>query len=94
MTESTLESIARAQDRTILIVQQLVKTVDERIEHDDLWRERTDLIIFGDGNGRKGHNVRLDRLEVAADRQRWLIRLMGGAVAVALIKGALDIIAP
>ncbi len=94
MTEPTIASIARSQDKTLVIVEQLVKTVNERIEHDDAWRERTDLIIFGDGNGRKGHNVRLDRLEVAAERQRWIVRLMGGAVTLALIKGALDIIAP
>lgn len=88
MTDPSLESIARAQDRTILIVQQLAEKMAERIEHSDSWRERIDLTLVGDGNGRKGHNIRLDRLEQKLAAQMWFIRVLGGGLIVLLLKQA------
>jgi len=92
MTDPSLESIARAQDRTILIVEQLSTKVSERIEHTDAWRERTDLILMGDGNGRKGHNVRLDRLEQKIAAQMWVIRALGGGLIALLLKTLADVL--
>lgn len=77
MTDPTLESIARAQDRTILIVEQLVEKFEDRIEHTDAWRDKTDRMLYGDGNGFRGYNVRMDRLEVTAERSKWLVRTLG-----------------
>ena len=85
MTDPSLESIARSQDRTLLLVEHLSDKLDERIEHDDAWKERTDLILMGDGAGRTGHTVRLDRLEQKAASQQWLVRaLLGGVVGLVL----------
>ena len=92
MTDPTLASIARAQDKTLIIVENLAEKVAERIEHTDAWRDRTDLILMGDGNGRKGHNVRIDRLEQANERQRWLTRLMMGALVLSILNAVLDVI--
>jgi len=80
MTDPSLESIARAQDRTILIVEQLSTKMSERIEATDAWREKVDLTLVGDGNGRKGHNIRIDRLEQKIAAQMWFIRALGGGV--------------
>lgn len=91
MTEPTLESIARCQERTLLIVQQLATKVDDRIEHDDAWREKMDLMISGDGNGRKGFQIRVDRLEQTAERQKWLVRTLGSAVLVLALKVGVDL---
>ncbi len=85
MTEPTLESVARSQDRTLILLEQLSTKVSQRIEHTDSWRERTDLILMGDGNGRKGHNVRLDRLEQRAAAQQWLLRILVGGMALAIL---------
>ena len=93
MTDPSLESIARAQDRTILIVQQLAEKMAERIEHSDSWRERIDLTLVGDGNGRKGHNIRIDRLEQKLAAQMWFIRVLGGGLIVLLLKTAASMLA-
>ena len=92
MTDPSLESIARAQDRTILIVEQLSDKVAERIEHTDAWRERTDLILMGDGNGRAGHNVRIDRMERTIKAQMWFIRALGGGLVAVLLKLASELL--
>ncbi len=86
MTDPSLESIARAQDRTILIVQQLAEKFEERIEHTDDWREKTDRMLYGDGNGYKGYSVRVDRLEVAGERAKWFIRTLGIGLLLMIVE--------
>jgi hypothetical protein len=88
MTDPSLESIARAQDRTLLIVEQLSTKMSERIEHTDAWREKIDLTLVGDGNGRKGHNIRIDRLEQKIAAQMWFIRVLGGGLIALMLKAA------
>ncbi len=80
MTDPSLESIARAQDRTILIVEQLVEKFEDRIEHTDAWRDRTEKTLHGDGNGFRGYNVRIDRLEQRAALQNKVIWGLSGAL--------------
>ncbi len=92
MTDPTLESIARSQDRTLLIVEQLAEKVEDRIEHTDAWRERTDLILMGDGNGRKGHNVRIDRLEQSLKAQLWVIRVLGTGIIVLVLNAVREML--
>ncbi len=82
-TSPTLESIARAQDRTILIVEQLTEKMEDRIDHTDEWRSKVDKVLHGDGNGFRGFNVRIDRLEQRASAQMWVVRaLVTGLIAM------------
>ena len=92
MTEPTIASIALTQEKTLLVVEHLSDKVAERIEHTDAWRERTDLIIMGDGNGRKGHNVRIDRLEQKIAAQMWVIRALAGGLIALVIKAAASLL--
>lgn len=93
MTDPSLESIARAQDRTILIVEQLSEKMHARIEQSDAWREKVDLTLGGDGNGRKGHNIRIDRLEQKIAAQMWVIRALAGGLIALLLKTAASMLA-
>ena len=90
MTEPTIASIARSQDRTLLIVEQLSEKLSERIEHDDLWKERTDIILMGDGAARPGYNVRMDRLERESAARTWTVRALLGGVIGLFLKMAAD----
>ena len=82
-TSPTLESIARCQDRTLLVVEQLSEKVEARIEHTDDWRSKVDKVLHGDGNGFRGFNVRIDRLEQRAAAQMWVVRaLVTGLIAM------------
>ena len=79
----TLESIARCQDRTLLVVEQLSEKVEARIDHTDEWRSKVDKVLHGDGNGFRGFNVRIDRLEQRASAQMWVVRaLVTGLIAM------------
>ena len=91
-TESRLADLERSNERIIVLLEHLTAKVESRIEHTDAWRERTDLILMGDGNGRKGHNVRLDRLEQAAQRQTWMVRSLGVPVLLLIVKSAMELL--
>lgn len=91
-TESRLAAVERSNERIIVLLESLTEKVSSRIGSTDAWRARTDKILMGDGNGSKGHNVRLDRVEQALERQKWIGRLLGSAVALALLKAVLDLV--
>jgi len=91
-TQTRLADIERTNERIIVLLEHLTEKVESRIETTDAWRERTDLILMGDGNGRKGHNVRIDRIEQTLERQKWLTRALMSGVALVLVKAVLDLI--
>jgi hypothetical protein len=70
MTESRLRAIEVAQAEVLTLLRALSSKMDEQIKEGDDWRHKVERILYGDGNGYKGHNVRLDRLEQAHDRSR------------------------
>lgn len=93
MDEERLRKIEVAQAEVLTLLRALAEKMDDRSAVADSWRKRTDRILMGDGNGAKGHNVRLDRLEQAHERQKWLIRsLLVPVVLLALkaVAGLLD----
>ncbi|KKL46847.1 hypothetical protein LCGC14_2341460 [marine sediment metagenome] len=82
----TLESIARCQDRTLLVVEQLSEKVEARIDHTDEWRSKVDKVLHGDGNGFRGFNVRIDRLEQRASAQNRVIWALSGALGALVLE--------
>ena len=70
MTESRLRAIEVAQAEVLTLLRALSIKMDEQIKEGDDWRHKVNRILHGDGNGYRGVNVRLDRLEQAHDRQR------------------------
>lgn len=83
--EERLRDIELSQVAILAAVENLAATMEDRIQDTDDWRAKVDGILRGDGNGQKGHNVRLDRLEGAYKRLArvgWL--LVTGVLALAL----------
>lgn len=75
------------------LLKHLTARMEERIAHSDRWRLSIERMLKGDGNGYRGMLVRLDRLEQAADRQRWLIRSLWTALIPLALKAAWDLLA-
>lgn len=89
MTEDRLRKIEAQQAETLTLLKVLTEKVDDRIEQDDVRYQRYARLIYGE-NGKKdapGFLVRIDRLEQANERYRWLQRAITGAV-VTLLAGA------
>jgi hypothetical protein len=91
-TESRLAALERSNERIITLLEHLNEKMEDRIEHTDTWRERTDLILMGDGNGRAGHNVKIDRLERTLKAQMWFIRALGGGIIALALKAIADLL--
>lgn len=93
MAEETRLRDLEVQNAEILtILRGLSQKIDERIETTDAWKERVDRILVGDGNGQKGHNVRLDRLEQTCERQKWFVRSLIVPVLLLAVKAGLDLL--
>ena len=86
MTESRLRTLEVQNAEILTLLRTLAEKVEKRIEGTDVWRSQIDLTLVGDGNGRKGHNVRLDRLEQSAERQKWLTRTVAAGVILLALK--------
>ena len=70
MNDVWMRKIEVQQIEILTLLQGLAKKMDERIKEADDWRDKVNRILHGDGNGYRGVNVRLDRLEQAHDRSR------------------------
>ncbi len=70
----------------------LLNKLDERMQEANEWRDKVDLILHGDGNGHRGHHVRLDRLEQAQERQKWIMRSLLVPVALLAAKALAGIL--
>lgn len=75
-TPQRLAAIEAQQARIVALLEGLTAEVQKQVEADEENRE----VIFGDGNGRKGLVVRIDRLEQAGQNARWLFRAILGAL--------------
>jgi hypothetical protein len=42
--------------------------------------------LYGDGNGKVGMNVRVDRLEQIEDNRKWHLRALWGSIVAAVLK--------
>jgi len=69
----------------------MIDKVNGRIEHDDNRWNRMNRTVYG-FNGSPGLLIKLDRLEQAQERSRWLMRTMVGAVAVLFVGGVWSIL--
>ena len=76
VVEDRLRKVEVQGAEILTLLRSLAEKVDDRTELSNQWRAKVDKILIGDGNGVKGHNVRLDRLEQAHDRSKWLTRSM------------------
>lgn len=90
MTEERLARIEADQARILSGLENISEKVDEGFAHADERHARMELVIYGDGNGRKGHNIRLDRLEQTAERQKWLVRTIGGGLLLLAARAAVS----
>lgn len=86
MTEERLRKLEVQNAEILALLRTLSEKMETRIAATDAWRERVDRILVGDGNGVKGHNVRLDRLEQAQERQKWLTRTVAAGVILLALK--------
>lgn len=86
LTEERLRKLEVQNAEILALLRGLSEKMMARIASTDSWRERVDRIIVGDGNGNKGHAVRLDRLEQDQERQKWLVRTVGGGVILLAIR--------
>lgn len=73
--EEKLQAIEVTQAKTLVVLEGL----DEKMD-------KVERILVGDGNGMKGHNVRLDRLEQAAAGARRLFYALVVPVALLVMK--------
>jgi hypothetical protein len=92
MNDEWMRKIEVQQAEVLTLLRKLGEKVDARIEADDEWRRKTDRILYGDGNGYRGHNVRLDRLEQAAERSKWIMRCVLVPVLLMALKALSDIL--
>lgn len=76
----------------LTLLRGLAKKIEDRIEASDVWRKQVDSILKGDGNGNKGHNVRLDRLEQAAERNKWMVRSLFLPVLFLAVKAGIELL--
>lgn len=79
--DERLAIIERQQIETIVLLRELAKKVDDRIEHTDHWRGRIERIVYG-RNGSAGLMVKIALLEDAQYRHRWLLRTLFGTLIV------------
>ena len=91
-TEERLRAVEVQNAEIITLLRGLVDKMEQRINFSDQWRSRVDSILVGDGNGQKGHNVRLDRLEQTAERQKWMFRSLLVPVVLLALQAAADIL--
>lgn len=85
LIEKRLRDIDVQQAEILILLQGLAEKMEDRIIATDEWRVRTDRILIGDGNGQKGHNVRIDRLEQAQERsKRWTWGVLIPVILLAL----------
>lgn len=77
--ESRLIEIAEQQVRTNVLLEALEKRIDEKSEEGRDFRRSTAQTFNGDGS-RVGLLTRIDRLEQAHGRQKWLGRTTVGAL--------------
>jgi hypothetical protein len=80
--DERLREIEVTQAETLVVL----KGLDEKIDTLDARAKKVQSILVGDGNGIKGHNVRLDRLEQAAAGVRRLFYGLMVPVALLLVK--------
>lgn len=92
MTEPRLRAIEVAQAEVLTLLRALSIKMDEQIKEGDDWRHKVERILHGDGNGYKGHNVRLDRLEQAHDRSRRFFWSLLVPVVLLALKALSDLI--
>ncbi len=76
-----MTAIEVTQGRALLVLERLESKMD-----------KVDRILVGDGNGMKGHNVRLDRLEQAAAGARRLCYGLMIPVALLLVKAVAGVL--
>ena len=90
LTEDRLRNLEVASAEILVLLRNLDEKMGARIAASDGWRARVDKILIGDGNGQKGHNVRLDRLEQGAERSKWVVRSLLVPVILMALKGMSD----
>lgn len=93
MSEQRLRAIEVAQAEVLTLLRALSIKMDERIKEGDDWQDKVERILHGDGNGYKGHNVRLDRLEQSQERSKWFVRSLLVPVILLALKAGADILA-
>lgn len=86
MEERRLANIERQQVETITLLRGLAEKVDERIDHDNQWRERIERTVYGH-NGSPGMMVKIALLEDAQSRHRWLLRTVFGTLTILVVGG-------
>ena len=86
MNDERLRTIETQQTRMIVMLEQLTEKVETRIAQSAEWRSRMERTVYGDGNGTKGHSLRVDRLEQTQERQKWLVRTMGSGFLLLALK--------
>jgi len=85
-TDNRLRHIETQQAEMIVMLRALTAKVEERIAADSEWRRKIERTVYGDGNGTKGHSLRVDRLEQTIERQKWLVRTLGSGFALLALK--------
>lgn len=88
MSEQRLANIEAKQERLLTLLEGLSKDLADQSETAEKWRARIERTMYGDGNGYLGMVVRLDRLEQALERGKWLTRAIAGAVVTLLVGAA------
>ena len=84
--EDRLRHIETQQVEMIVLLRTLTEKVEERTAKSSNWHDKVERTVYGDGNGNKGHSLRLDRLEQDQERQKWLIRTLGSGLALLALK--------
>jgi len=84
--DQRLRHIETQQAEMIVLLRTLTEKVEERIAQSSDWRKRIEKTVYGDGNGNKGHSLRVDRLEQTLERQKWLVRTLGSGFALLALK--------
>lgn len=92
MNDEWMRKIEVQHAEVLMLLRKLAEKVDARIEADDEWRDKVNLILYGDGNGYRGHNVRLDRLEQAHDRSKRIFWSLLVPVILLVLKALSDLI--
>ncbi len=83
--ESRIRAVESKLDRLLVVVEELAKRFAVHADDQQRFREKTNAVLYGDGNGKRGVMVRLDRVEqgqARVSRLTWLV--MGGVVAALL----------
>lgn len=72
-------AIERKLDHTCFVVESLSEQMQKHTELEMAWNDRLTRTIYG-YNGTPGLLLKLDRLEQAQERQKWLVRAVVGAM--------------